>query len=132
MGSVNRVLPALVVAIALGLPSAAAAQPVLTLVGTCPGPMRAEISGTPPRASVWLLYASETGSFTFPWYVTCGGIELGLGRRNLRSVGSVLTDDSGFGVIEGVAGPRACGGYLQALTYKATYPCETTNVLKLE
>lgn len=109
----------------------ALAQPVLTLEGSCPGPMRAEVRGARPGVGVILLFASETGSFTIPWYLQCGATELGLGRRHLRYVASTASDQNGFAFFEGVAGTQSCGGFLQVHTSQSG-GCETSNVVRIE
>lgn len=111
----------------------ATAQPVLTLDGSCPGILRAEVSGAPPRHGLSLLFASELGSVRIPYYGYCGGVILGLGRRNLTEAAHGTTDEFGFLALEGVAGSRACGGYLQVLTYPGDPGgCLTSNVVPIE
>jgi len=108
----------------------AMAQPVLTLEGSCPGPLRAEVTGAPPdpRLNVWLLFASEPGSVAIPGHV-CQGLRLGLGRRNLRVAATGHADENGIVVFEGSAGPLACGGFLQVLAWGN---CEVSNVVQIE
>ncbi len=116
----------------VGLTAPAMAQdPVLTLEGTCPGVLRAEVTSARPRTGLSLLFASETGTVTIPWFWQhCPGVELGLGRRNLREVASGTTDDLGRVTIKGMAGARACGGYLQVLTFPLG-GCLTSNVVQI-
>jgi len=108
-------------------PAMAQFEPVLTLEGSCPGVLRAEVSGGRPRVGAFLLFASETGSIAIPGN-HCMGTRLGLGRRHLRDVGYEILDNTGFAVFEGLAGSRACGGYLQVLVGT----CETSNVVQIE
>ncbi len=116
----------------LSAPAMAQYEPVLSLDGRCPGVMRAEVSGARPRSGLSLLFASETGSVTIPWFWQhCPGVELGLGRRNLREVASGTTDESGNLIIEGRVRSRACGGYLQVLTFPLG-GCLTSNVVQIE
>ncbi len=112
-------------------PAMAQYEPVLTLEGSCPGMLRAEVSGAPPRDGVWLLFASETGSFRIPFWQYCEGVELGLGRRNIRAVDARNADEFGFAVFEGIASQRACGGFLQALTFPGA-GCLTSNVVEID
>ncbi len=113
-------------------PAVAQYEPVLTLEGTCPGVLRAEVSGAPPRHGVYLLFSAETGSFQIPPdYQYCRGVVLGLGPRQLRQVAAANTDEFGFVEFHGLAGPRACGGFLQALTTPLG-GCLTSNVVQIE
>lgn len=112
-------------------PAMAQYEPVLTLEGTCPGMLRAQVSGAPPRHGLSLLFALETGSVRIPLHEYCGGVILGLGRRGLREVTSGNTDELGFIAFEGYAGPSACGGYLQVLTFPGG-GCDTSNVVRIE
>lgn len=115
----------------LSAPAMAQYEPVLSLDGRCPGVMRAEVNGARPRSGLSLLFASETGSVTIPWFWQhCPGVELGLGRRNLREVASGTTDESGNLIIEGRVRSRACGGYLQVLTFPLG-GCLTSNVVQI-
>ncbi len=105
----------------------AMAQPVLSLEGSCPGPMRAELRGAPPNQSAFLLFSPSTGHFRIP-FGPCYGRILGLGHRGIREVASVIIDPTGIAIFEGAVGPAACGGYLQVLTNF----CETSNVIQIE
>ena len=115
----------------LAAPAMAQSDPVLALEGSCPGVLRAEVAGAPPRRGLSLLFASETGSTRIPNHAYCGGVVLGLGRRNLRVVEGGTTDEFGFIAFEGIAGGRACGGFLQVLTYPLA-GCLTSNVVRIE
>lgn len=115
--SVRLVLWGLDAALLCTAPAMAQYEPVLTLEGTCPEFLRAEVSGAPPRHGLSLLFASETGTFRVPDSFYCAGVILGLGRRNLRDVAAGTTDEFGFIAFEGSVGERACGGYLQVLTF---------------
>ena len=108
-------------------PAMAQFEPVLTLDGSCPGMLRAEVSRGRPNIGAILLFASETGSFTIRHH-SCSGTRLGLGGRNLREVAAKLLDNTGFAFFEGTAGSRACGGYLQIILST----CETSNVVQIE
>ncbi len=130
----NRMMiAALVASVAAFLVSAppSLAQPVLTLEGSCPGPMRADVSGARPGGGVILLFASETGSFTIPWYLQCGGTQLGLGRYHLRYVASTASNQNGFAFFEAISGSQSCGGYLQIHTSQSG-GCETSNVVRID
>lgn len=111
----------------LAASSVASAQPVLTLEGSCPGPMRAEVRGAPPNQAAFLLFARSTGSFVIR-HGGCWGTTLGLSSQGLRQVGSAVIDPTGFAFFEGTGGPAACGGYLQVLTNT----CRTSNVVRIE
>lgn len=131
-GSFRLALWGFVAAALCAAPAMAQYEPVLSLDGRCPGVMRAEVNGARPRSGLSLLFASETGSVTIPWFWQhCPGVELGLGRRNLREVASGTTDESGNLIIEGRVRSRACGGYLQVLTFPLG-GCLTTNVVQIE
>jgi len=108
-------------------PAVAQFEPVLTLEGSCPGMLRAEVSRGRPDATAFLLFASETGSVAIP-HNFCFGTRLGLGRRNLRQVAVQGLDRFGATLFEGMAGARACGGYLQVIVNT----CETSNVVQIE
>ena len=108
-------------------PAMAQFEPVLTLEGSCPGMLRAEVSGGRPNVTAFLLFASETGSIAIPGH-NCPGTRLGLGRRHLREVAFDILDNTGFAFFEGMAGSRACGGYLQVFVRT----CETSNVVQIE
>ena len=128
---INRLaLMGLSVMAVFAAPAMAQYEPVLTLEGTCPGLLRAEVSGAPPRRTVLLLFASETGAFRIPAHSYCGGVVLGLGRRNLQQVDAKNTDEFGTVVFDGMAGSFACGGYLQALTSPIA-GCDTSNVVRI-
>lgn len=113
--------------LALASPATAQFEPVLTLEGSCPGVLRAEVSNGRGNATALLLFASETGSIRVP-HNFCFGTELGLGRRNLHEVDAERLDRFGRATFEGMAGSRACGGYLQILVNT----CETSNVVQIE
>ncbi|MCL4197393.1 MAG: hypothetical protein KJZ69_07845 [Phycisphaerales bacterium] len=131
-GSFRLALWGFVAAALCAAPAMAQYEPVLMVEGSCPGKLRAEVTGAPPRRTVLLLFASETGAFRIPPYSQhCGGVILGLGRRNLQQVDAQNTDEFGMVVFEGMAGPFACGGYLQALTSPIA-GCDTTNVVRIE
>lgn len=120
-----------VVAMCFAAALAQAQEPVLTLQGNCPGSMSAEVSQAPSRHGLSLLYASETGSFRIPFWQFCQGVELGLGRTHLQEVAHGTTDESGFISFHGFIGARACGGYLQVLTYPGG-GCTTSNVVQIK
>lgn len=116
----------------LSAPAMAQYEPVLTLEGTCPGVLRAEVSGAAPRRGVFLLFASETGSYQLPPHSQfCAGVVLGLGTRNLHQAAAGTTDKFGFISFERSVSQRACGGYLQALTYPQG-GCLASNVVQIE
>lgn len=114
----------------LGATRAAAAQPVLSLEGSCPGPMRAEMRNAPRNVSAFLLFARSTGSFLIRGGA-CWGTTLGLSSQGLRQVGEAITDGTGFASFEGNVGRAACGGYLQILM-GAGGGCQTSNVVRIE
>ncbi len=105
----------------------AMAQPVLTLEGSCPGPMRALAEGMHPEDVVYLYFSPERGSYTFPPLHQCYGVEVGLNVRRLHYVGSTRADPNGLATWEGTAGPAACGGFLQAMDRV----CRITNVAEI-
>jgi len=112
------------------LAAPAVAQPVLTIEGSCPGPMRAEVRGAQPRRGIVLLFSPRANPFRLPKFHYCSGVELGLGYRGLRAIENTITDENGFVAFEGVAGPLACGGYLQTLN-APDGGCETSNVVQI-
>lgn len=130
-GSFRLALWGFVAAALCAAPAMAQYEPVLMVEGSCPGILRAAVSGAPPRQGVSLLFASETGSWQIPIREYCGGVVLGLGREHLRHVASENTDEFGFVVFEGVGGVRACGGFLQVMTYPRA-GCLTSNVVQIE
>lgn len=93
----------------------AMAQPVLTVEGSCPGPMRAQADGMFPRAVVYLYFSPERGFYEFPPFHMCYGVEVGLNVHRLHFVGSTRADDFGTARWEGEVGPRACEGFMQAM-----------------
>lgn len=117
-------------AMSLAAASDASAQPVLTLEGSCPGPMRAEVRNAPRNVSAFLLFARSTGSFLIRGGA-CWGTTLGLSSQGLRQVGEAITDGTGFAAFEGNVGRAACGGYLQILM-GAGGGCQTSNVVRIE
>lgn len=110
--------------------ASANAQPVLTIEGSCPGPMRAEVRGARPERSFLLLFSPNEGSTRLPKFHWCGGAMLGLDRRGLMIVSGAIADENGFAVIEGEVGLRACGGFLQTLNWPDG-GCETSNVVQI-
>lgn len=108
----------------------ALAQPVLMLEGSCPGFMRAEVSGARPNRSILLLFAPSQGSYTLPLGHWCAGTRLGLNWRGLQIATAARADETGFAFFEGQAGQRACGGWLQTLNYPDG-GCETSNVVQI-
>lgn len=106
------------------------AQPVLTLEGSCPGFLRAEVRGATPDRAILLLFAPSRGSYTFPRGHWCEGTTLGLGWRGLQYASAARADENGFAFFEGNAGLRACGGYLQTLNYPSG-SCQTSNVVQV-
>jgi len=108
----------------------AMAQPVLTIEGGCPGPMRAEIRVAQPHQGLWLLFSPRANPFRLPKFHFCSGVELGIGYRGLRVVGNTGADENGFAFFEGMAGPLACGGFLQTLGSPGG-GCETSNVVQI-
>ncbi len=108
----------------------ATAQPVLTIEGSCPGFLRAEVTDARPGRSLSLLFAPEAGSTRLPLFHWCGGVTLGLDWHGLRIVSGVIVDENGHGVIEGEVGARACGGYLQTLNWPDG-GCEISNVVQI-
>lgn len=116
---------ALIAALSLSLlTTPALAQPVLTVEGSCPGSMRALAEGMYPRAVVYLYFSPERGFYEFPPFHMCYGVEVGLNVHRLYFVGSTRADDFGTALWEGDAGPRACGGFMQAMDNR----CQTSNV----
>ncbi|MCL4198078.1 MAG: hypothetical protein KJZ69_11365 [Phycisphaerales bacterium] len=114
---------------ALALWSAPAlAQPVLTLEGSCPGRMLAQVSGSSPRGVVRLYFSPHRGSYAFPPFHPCYGVEIGLDPRRIQHVGTTRADQAGIARFNGDAGPAACGGFLQAMSDF----CEVTNVVQIE
>lgn len=129
MRTSRRCTTAVFIATLLSLAGPAMAQfdPILTLEGSCPGMLRAEVSQRRPGKVASLLFASETGGVRVP-HNFCFGTQLGLGRRNLHEVDSQRLDRFGRASFAGMAGSRACGGYLQILVTS----CETSNVVRVE
>lgn len=121
----------LIAAASLAIWSApATAQPVLTLEGSCPGFVRAEVRGVRPDRSVLLLFAPMSGSYVLPFGHWCAGTRLGLNWHGLQIATAARADENGFAFFEGTAGPRACGGYLQTLNYPDA-SCQTSNVVQI-
>jgi hypothetical protein len=104
------------------------AGPSLTVSGTCPGSMTAEVSGATPRGPVVLGFAMRTGSVIIP-SGPCRGTQLGLGPQGLQQVATLRADANGDVTFRGNAPGSACGGFVQAID-GAT--CETTNVEQVQ
>lgn len=111
---------------AVGLASLpVSAAPVLTKTsGTCPGPMTYQATGTTPGTLSKLLFALNTGSYVIP-NGPCAGTVLGLGQAGLTVV-QTSPNNNGIAVFSGVAGPNACGKFLQAVDGGT---CLTSNVV---
>lgn len=107
--------------------TSASAQPMLRVEGTCPGSMQAIAEGTYPEEVVFLYFSPQRGSYTFPPLHHCYGVEVGLNVRRLHYVGSSRADSNGLAIWTGMAGPAACGGYLQAMGRL----CDITNVVQI-
>lgn len=123
--SVRLILWGLSAAVLLAAPTMA--QPVLTLEGSCPGPMRAQAEGMFPRAVVYLYFSPERGLYEFPPFHMCYGVDVGLNVHRLHFVGSTRADDFGTAGWEGDVGPRACGGFMQAMDNR----CQISNVVQV-
>lgn len=111
----------------LALAHPATAQPTLTIEGDCPGELRVQADGMHHREEVRLYFSPERGSYTFPPFHQCYGVEVGLSVRRLYYLGSVRADDFGTAVWSGSAGSAACGGFLQAMDRL----CAITNVAQI-
>ena len=107
------------------------AQPILSLKGSCPGSMRADVRDAPPFRSVALLFALEEGHFVLGIPGGCPGTELGLGRRGLRVAATAVADENGVAYFVASVSPGACGSYLQILTSPGG-GCQTSNVVRIE
>jgi hypothetical protein len=112
------------------LSALATAQPVLTIEGSCPGLMRAQVDNARPRKGIVLLYSPRTGSFRLPWYYWCAGTELGLHPRGIRIVADTVADENGHATFDGFVSSGACGGFLQTLN-SPSGNCETSNVIRI-
>jgi len=107
----------------------ALAQPVLTLEGSCPGEMRAEVRGARPNDGISLLFSPREGRFRIPVPRFCQGVVLGLAWRGIRyAADSTITDETGFAYFEGQVNPGGCGGFLQALDRA----CQPSNVVQIQ
>ncbi len=106
----------------------AMAQPVLTLEGSCPGPVLAQVSGSSPGGVVRLYLSPHRGSYAFPPFHPCYGVEIGLDPQRIRHVATTRADQAGIARFNGDAGPAARGGFLQAMSDF----CEVTNVVQIE
>lgn len=103
------------------------ADVVLTLQGSCPGPMRASVTGTIPHRTANFLFARDTGKFRIP-LGPCKGIILGLSQEGLRVVAVRDTGPTGSARIQGLVPPSACGGYMQVFMNT----CQTSNVVRIK
>ncbi|GEM_PF-1550740 len=129
--SPNRCIHVLVAVVAILTGAApAVAQPVLTIEGSCPGALRAQVTGARPGRSLLLLFAPDAGSTRLPLFHWCGGVTLGLDWHGLQIVSGAIADENGVAVMEGQVGSRACGGYLQTLN-NPDGGCEISNVVQI-
>ncbi|MFG0329347.1 MAG: hypothetical protein ACF8PN_05545 [Phycisphaerales bacterium] len=98
----------------------------LTVNGTCPGQLSADVTGATPNGNVALIYARNTGSVTIPSGV-CAGTQLGLDNSAML-VDTARADANGEVTFSGNAPSGACGGYVQALDLSS---CDPSNVEQL-
>lgn len=127
MTRLQRAISTIVVLLA-AITSAQAQNPVLTIEGACPGNLHVQADGIPtPGITVHLYYSPRRGSYTFPPFTPCYGVEIGLDVRHLWYLGATRADDSGTATWDGAAGPSACGGFLQAMSRI----CDITNVAQI-
>ena len=102
--------------------------PLMTLTGTCPGPVTANVSGATPGGQVGLLYAIGTGSFVIPAGNPCAGTTLGLDASAV--LGAIVTANASGSVSAGFQAPAiACGRVFGQAVDGAT--CTTSNVVSL-
>jgi hypothetical protein len=95
----------------------------LTVDGSCPGPVIADVSSAPPNSEVALIPAANTNGFT-KGGALCPGSELAIGEPFQLPPTFVIVDGSGNGSRELVLGPDRC--HIQALAFAT---CETSNVV---
>ena len=96
---------------------------VLSLSGSCPGTIVADVSGATAGGVVGLVYSPTTGSFVIPGGLACAGTTLGLGApaRLIQTATSV----AGTVTFSGTAPAASCSGFLQAVDGSS---CRTSNV----
>ncbi len=108
------------------LPSLALAAPTLDLVaGTCPGPVRLELTELSARGTVDFYVGLAEGD-DLVTMGPCAGTPTGLGGE-LR-IGSVRVPDDGILRLSPTLPPGACDRYLQAID---TVTCEGSRVIDL-
>lgn len=103
----------------------------LYVVATCPGggPIEVRWEHATPDALIALLYATNRGSYRVPFGQPCQGTVLGLGPSQLQVVYRGHAGEFGSRALSGIAGPNACGGWLQLLD---TESCATSEVVLIE
>lgn len=102
-----------------------AGGPSLTISGSCPGPMRIEVSGMTPRGDYAILSSARTGATAMPAGPCAGGVT-GLGSLTLRAL--LTADASGNGVISPSIPAGACGNVVQVVDLST---CALTPVREL-
>ncbi|MFG0330279.1 MAG: DUF4350 domain-containing protein [Phycisphaerales bacterium] len=99
----------------------------LSLSGSCPGTVTADVSGATPGGNVAFIFANGTGSVTIPSGNPCAGTVLDL-NGSAQLIRTETADGSGNVTVSGSAPSGACGGYIQALDVAT---CTTSNVEQL-
>lgn len=97
----------------------------LELYGSCPGPMKALVTGATSRGNVALVRGLGSGNIRIPNNAPCAGTQLGL-DASATLVGIIRADSGGALLVESNAPPAACGQILlQAVDLET---CRTSNV----
>ncbi len=93
----------------------AGAGPMITVAGSCPGPMQLTVSGATPRGLVALVAGFRAGSFTLP-PGPCQGLVIGI-RPPFAAGTPFFTRADGQGRVPFAqqAPARACGAFVQAI-----------------
>ena len=99
--------------------------PVLSLAGSCPGPMKLSLAGATRKGLAALAGAQAEGSFTVPGG-QCPGLVLDLEQPRLLT--TAMARGNGSLTFTRDIPPAACGTFLQAVDIVT---CTTSNVLAI-
>ena len=103
--------------------------PILTALGTCPGPMRFKVEDVTANERVAYLYAHGTGAQRIPNGNPCAGTQLGL-NATVQLAGVERADANGVATLDVNVPNAACGRiYVQAIDLGS---CATTNVVSVD
>lgn len=100
--------------------------PMLSLSGSCPGPMTASMTGFTPNGAVAIVLGANAAAFTIP-NGTCAGTVLGVTPPSL--VALLNANGSGALSLSKNAGAALCGRWLQAVDLRT---CATSNVVQIQ